>query len=676
MANAPLVIAAASALLLSSAPAMAACVVATGITYCGDGTPTGVTWKTPASPLHPAGSIEANVSGTISSITIGDAGSAIYNYGVITQKIKTGAGALDLLSNFGTIRGEVDLGSGTNVFTNRFEGIVEAATINVGTGGEFNNYGTLSPGGAGTVQTTTVTGNFVQFKKVNYTQVKGIYLVTLAGANSADRVNITGTAKLEDSVVVNRTGAIGDTGSATIMTSTGTLTNNISSLTQNGWRYALNRVAGSVGGTTYYRYDLANCCGQYVVATSSMIGDGVNWSTRLYVSDGMGGYTITSLFVLPTSADQLVLSWNRQSLMSYVSSLPLTDQQLNVAGILAGAEAGNAKIRKVTDSLLDGTLATVQSSIGRLTPAAYVADLSSWWQANSAFMQSVNSCPTFGVNPGFIQEGQCYWAKFGGRHTDWNTTATNTGGQDQAYNFSGGVQVALRDEWRLGFAGFYENSTINTPTSVTTESDRFEGAVVLKNRWDTLSVSATAFAGYTWADTERTLFGSLGTAESDHNAWLSGSNLRVSQLFEFGSRWYVKPMVDLNATHIGTESFTEHGADGANLAVQGDGYWVLAASPAIEIGTEITAMGITYRPYVRAGGTFLDDATFDVTASFAELPGQFFTASQEFDDKYVDIAAGVDILTADGVDLKLTYDGRYSNESSELSLGAKAAVPF
>jgi hypothetical protein len=125
MANAPLVIAAASALLLSSAPAMAACVVATGITYCGDGTPTGVTWKTPASPLHPAGSIEANVSGTISSITIGDAGSAIYNYGVITQKIKTGAGALDLLSNFGTIRGEVDLGSGTNVFTNRFEGIVE-----------------------------------------------------------------------------------------------------------------------------------------------------------------------------------------------------------------------------------------------------------------------------------------------------------------------------------------------------------------------------------------------------------------------------------------------------------------------------------------------------------------------------------------------------------------------
>lgn len=172
------------------------------------------------------------------------------------------------------------------------------------------------------------------------------------------------------------------------------------------------------------------------------------------------------------------------------------------------------------------------------------------------------------------------------------------------------------------------------------------------------------------------MFGLVDAAESDYGTWLAGSNLRLSYLFELPSRWYVKPMLDLNATHIGIDSFTENGAGGANLAVQGTSAWVLAASPAIEIGTEITAKGITYRPYVRAGGTFLDDATFDVTASFVAAPGEFLTSTSEFDDKYVDIAAGVDILTADGVDLKLTYDGRYSDESSELSLGAKAAVPF
>ncbi len=662
MAHAGLAIVAAPALLISSAPAMAACVSATRITYCSDVAPAGVTYKNKDS-----GGVDATVTGTLSSITLADVGNYLNNLGVITQSITTGAG-LDILANAGTIRGEIDLGAGLNSFYNNAGGIVEATRIDVGAGNYITNSGTFSPGGYDTVATTTMTGIFLQFSN-------GTYLATLAGPASADRVDITGNATLAGSVVINRTGAIGNTGSIAIMTSGGTLTNNGVSVTQNGWQYAVSRLAGSSGGTTYYRYDLNNH-GQYVVATASTPGDGTNYSTRLYVSDGFGGYTITSLTVLPTTGDQLVLSWNRLNLASYVGSVSLTDQQRNVVNILAAAESGNAKIRKVNDSLLDSTIATVQSSIGKLTPAVYVADVNSWWQANNAFMQSVNSCPTFGVNPGFIQEGQCYWAKFGGRHSDWNTTATNIGGQDQAFNFSGGVQVALRDEWRLGFAGLYETSTIRTPTDVRTESDRIEGAIVLKNRWDRLSVSATAFAGYTWADTERTLFGTLGTAESEHNSWLAGSNLRVSQLFELPGRWYVKPMVDLNATHIGTESFTEHGADGANLTVQGDGYWVLAASPAIEIGTEITSKGIIYRPYVRAGGTFLNDATFDVTASFAELPGQVFTSSQEFADKYVDISAGVDILTADGVDLKLTYDGRFASESSELSLGAKAAIPF
>jgi hypothetical protein len=124
------------------------------------------------------------------------------------------------------------------------------------------------------------------------------------------------------------------------------------------------------------------------------------------------------------------------------------------------------------------------------------------------------------------------------------------------------------------------------------------------------------------------------------------------------------------------EDFQERGAAGANLAVQGDETWILTASPAIEIGTEIQSGGILYRPFFRAGGTFFDDATYDVTASFVAAPGQFFTSTEEFDDSYVDVSTGVDIFTADGVDLKLTYDGRFSENSDMHAAGAKAAIPF
>jgi hypothetical protein len=582
--------------------------------------------------------------------------------------IQTAAGN-DVVINTGTIKGNINLGTGTNSFVNF--GLVESgATFSVGAGNSLENYGLISPGGWSNVQTTTFTGDFDQY-------ASAAYLLTLQGASVADQIAVSGTAEIAGAVVVNRTGAIGNTGSAVIMTSGGSLTNTITSLTQNGWQYALSVVPGSAGGTTYYRYDLANCCGNYVLATPSMIGDGVSWSTRLYESDGSGGYNITSLTTLPTTGDQLVLSWNRLALMNYLSSVTLTDHEAEVAGILQGEESGSSAIRFLNDQLLDANTATAKYLIGSvLSPKAFVADYNSLWQSTNGFTQAVNSCPKLEGSPGLILEGECYWAKFGGRQTDWERTATNIGGQDQGYSFSGGVQVALRDEWRLGFAGSYETANLDTATGVNSDRDTFSGAIVLKNRWDNVSVAATGFAGYAWADTERKMFGLIGTAKSDREMWLAGANLRLSQLFDLPNRWYVKPMVDFNATHIATKDFSESGAIGANLAVEGDGTWALAASPAIEIGTEIRHDGIVYRPYVRAGGTFFDDATFDVTASFVAAPGQFFTATQEFDDRYVDVTVGLDILTADGVDLKLTYDGRYSDNSTMLSLGAKAAVPF
>ncbi|WP_439542731.1 autotransporter outer membrane beta-barrel domain-containing protein [Hyphomicrobium sp.] len=646
VAHAALAIASTSALLLSAAPSWAADIVVTRKPFEGG-------WQN-------SGVINGNITFTATSGGFG----TIKNSGTINGTITANSGGQ--LENLGVVTGNIIMPTGN--ILNLSGGVINSgSTIEVSANG-FYNHGVLSPGGDGNVQTTSISNYYSQSST-------GSYVTTLASPTSADKLEVADDARVHGKVVVNRTGVIGDTGSVTIMSSNGTLTNNISSVTQNGWQYAVNRVAGS-SGTTYYRYDYTNCCGNYVLATTSTPGDGTNYSTNLYVSDGMGGYTITGLTLLPTAADQLVLSWNRMSLASYANSVSLTSLQSNVVSILAGAEAGNAKIRKVNDSLLDSTVATVQSSINALTPTAYVADLNSWWQANNAFMQSVNSCPKLEGSPGLIVEGQCYWTKFGGRHSDWNTTATNIGGQDQGYSFSGGVQVALRDEWRLGFAGSYETATIDTANGASTDRDSFEGAVVLKNRWGNFSAAAAGFAGYGWADTERTLFGGLAPAKSDREMWLAGTNLRLSHLFDLPHRWYVKPMVDLNATHIATKDFSERGGGGANLAVEGDGTWVLSASPALEVGTEIRSGGILYRPFVRVGGTFLDDATFDVTASFLAAPGQLFTTSQSFDDTYFDVSAGIDILTADGVDLKLTYDGRFAEDSTSLALGAKASIPF
>ncbi len=102
----------------------------------------------------------------------------------------------DTVNNSGIVTGNVDLGIGTNAFNNLAGGVFNSgATVNLGAGNTLTNIGTLAPGGTGTLQTTALTGNFVQ-------NAGGKFAVdvNLAGA-TADRLNASGTAQLAGTVV-------------------------------------------------------------------------------------------------------------------------------------------------------------------------------------------------------------------------------------------------------------------------------------------------------------------------------------------------------------------------------------------------------------------------------------------------------------------------------------------
>ena len=101
------------------------------------------------------------------------------------------------VNNFGTVIGNVILGSGTNAFNNMAGGFFNSgSTVNLGAGDTLTNAGTLSPGGAGVIQATALTGNLVQ------TATGRLFSdINIAGAMS-DRVNVSGTANLAGAVQV------------------------------------------------------------------------------------------------------------------------------------------------------------------------------------------------------------------------------------------------------------------------------------------------------------------------------------------------------------------------------------------------------------------------------------------------------------------------------------------
>jgi uncharacterized protein with beta-barrel porin domain len=129
---------------------------------------------------------------------VGGTANTLTNMGTVTALSGLAIGGdtgNNTVINFGTVIGNVVLGTGTNAFNNMAGGLFNAgATVNLGAGNTLTNAGTLSPGGAGVIQTTALTGNLVQ-------TATGRLLADLniAGASS-DRVNVSGTANLAGAV--------------------------------------------------------------------------------------------------------------------------------------------------------------------------------------------------------------------------------------------------------------------------------------------------------------------------------------------------------------------------------------------------------------------------------------------------------------------------------------------
>jgi outer membrane autotransporter protein len=319
------------------------------------------------------------------------------------------------------------------------------------------------------------------------------------------------------------------------------------------------------------------------------------------------------------------------------------------------------------------------AALNRLSPEHYLAQVEDTVQANLLFIDSMMSCPSADGRPNYIYEGQCTWAKVSGRSYDWDRTQSNIGGDTEGWTVAGGIQVALTETMRLGFAGSYEHTDITTRNAASSEGDRGEGGVVLKDRWGNTSFAVAAFGGYGSFETKRFIgLDGIDKAEGDQGIAFGGAHARVSHLLDQGG-WYLKPMVDVDAIYVDYGDFREHGGGAANLAIQGNNDWVLSARPAIEIGSEFKANdGSFVRPYLRVGGLFFDDNSFAMTSTFMSAPDGLspFTVMSRFDQSYFNVGAGLDLLTLSGINVKLNYEGLFAGHSDANSGGLKVGVKF
>lgn len=539
-----------------------------------------------------------------------------------------GANGTETIENFGTVTGDVNLNvygsSNSDAFNNKSTGtFITEDNVNLSTTGTLNNAGTVNVGGTGAIKTTTLTGNLVQ------TSTGKLLVDADWDTGSADKINVSGTATVAGTVIVNPLNFPPSTEandglhkSFTIMTATGGLTN------------------------TAIAQDTAAVDFELLTPDANTLD--VLATIDFTASGGLTGSTINQRSV-GTALNQIVGGGG---------TLPFVPALLQIATV-------------------DG----LNAALDQLSPAGDGAAFGSAMTTGAMFAHQLRSCRVNGETDNvtrFIREGQCVWARASARKLNGDGGASKVGFDETGTFFSGGAQFALGGDWFVGGGAGFEQSDLSTNSNATSDTDRVHVGGVLKYNPGPWIFTAALTGGYGWSDNiRRVVLGAVTeTASSDTDtSFLAG---RVTGAYVMGlGHAYMKPQVELAVTHLERDGYIEDATGGVGLTVAGAHDTVFSVSPSLELGAEYAlAAGGVARPFVRAGVTWQDQDEFSTIASFSGPAAAPFEITSSVDEVTADLSVGVDFLATDGMVLRVVYDGRYGEETDEHGGTFKVSTPF
>jgi outer membrane autotransporter protein len=519
--------------------------------------------------------------------------------------------------------GNVDLGGGDNRFDNLGGAIVQSgALFSLGVGHTLSNAGLVAPGGSEFVQTTALSGNFVQSEPG--TLAMDIDLAHIV----ADHLEVSGAAQLAGALVANPLNkAYAKPGRY----------DHVAVTTQDGAvNTGLNLLAPPT--TAVVRYDLVQPNAQEIAVQSE-----VNFSPG-------------------------ALGDNSRRLGTYINAIQSAGGSESFAPIaLALMDLPDAQS---LEQAYDGLIPEVQANLGLDTVSSSLF-----------FNDTLHSCRQREGDYRFAKEGDCVWARVEGGGRDQERSSQNPGYQTDTVTISTGLQREMQPGSHLGFALSYQDVDLDSARAGS-DGSRLAGGVIVKHQVDAVTVSASLGLGYGSYDSERRV--DLPTpgvkASSEQDVYFASLHGRVGYDFMPTENFYIRPLVDLGFTHVNRRGFTEEGAGAANLKVSGEKEMYSTIRPAVEIGGETElAGGLQVRPYAQVGMThYLSSNRYEITARMEGAPAGVdpFTISVEDERTFADLALGVDLIKKDGINLRFNYSGQFSGQSASHVGGVKLAIPF
>jgi hypothetical protein len=577
--------------------------------------------------------------GSANSVTVMNNGTVKALSGVAVHS----SNGSNLTDNFGTVIGNVTLGTGSSIasgdqrsllrgaqasapvnrFLNETSGTFASGTIvNLsGAPSVLQNNGVLTPGGQFVAVTTALNGNFVQSST-------GTYAADLdLGGRPSDLVNATGSATIAGSVSPTLLFLQPKQQPVTILNAAGGLTN-----------------GGAVaGGSIAIDYGLT--------------------------------FTPTSMALAVTGVHFAVPG--------------LTDDQASVGqhfnDIWNSGSVGGLGFVMAYFGNFRGSVAPYGAAMNRITPEPYIASLTANASSSMGFADSLMSCRAYSEADFSLGETNCKWGRFTTGSSSL-AASSSTIGYNQSYNrLAAGAQVEIAPHTFFGYGAQYENTATQSADISGATGNNVAAGAVLKRENGPWLFGAELNAGYNSSTTTRYVnIPTTGvtpqavTAQSGSSVISAGTRFRAAYTADLNP-WYVKPFVDIDLMYFGMPPFSETGAGPLNLNVMGMGKVLAAGSPTLEFAKSIRRSdGSIIRPFAQAGATFFSSNTWSVTSEWAGTPAGVspFTVTSKLPSILGKIAAGVELQLAKRLNAKFEFDRQFGQGFLDNEAWLKASMRF
>jgi len=260
------------------------------------------------------------------------------------------------------------------------------------------------------------------------------------------------------------------------------------------------------------------------------------------------------------------------------------------------------------------------------------------------------------------------WADTFGQWSDQQGNDGHTGFEYDVWGMTVGYDRAINNRLTLGLSGAYATTSVDLDNDRGAgDIDNFSGSLYGSYDCDNLHFEGVFSYGNNRYESHRNLQidGISRRARSSHDGQATGVFFSGGYPYQL-KKWTLEPFASVQYTHLDEDSFSETGAGGVNLLVDGRQTDSLVSELGLRLGRVIKAKSFTFVPELNLAWNYdfgIDDRV--LSASFAGSPGASFRIpGQDVEPSGVTAGAGLTFLFHNDITTSVRYKGEFRDDYS------------